>query len=342
MEYQRLGRSGLKISRVVLGTMSYGDPEWQQWVLAEKDARPLLKHAYDVGLNTWDTADVYSNGLSEEIVGKALRHYNIPRNEVVIMTKCFFGVSEKEQLQISALGKNDGKWVNRVGLSRKHIFDAVDASVARLGTYIDVLQLHRLDRETPAEEIMKALNDVIESGKVRYIGASSMAAWELQKLQNIAEKNGWHKFISMQNYYNLLYREEEREMVPYCRDAGIGIIPWSPLARGLLTRPAQSPSTHRENTDAFLHSFIRKNATEADDNIVRAVEFVAKKHGVSMAMIAIGWCLSKGACPIIGLNTQGRIDEAVASVRFFKEKGLDKDDITILESAYAAKAPATF
>lgn len=163
----RLGRSGLKISQVVLGTMSYGDPEWQQWVLAEKDALPLLKHAYDVGLNTWDTADVYSNGLSEEIVGKALRHYNIPRNEVVIMTKCFFGVSEKEQLQISALGENDGKWVNRVGLSRKHIFDAVDASVARLGTHIDVLQLHRLDRETPAEEIMKALNDVIESGKVR-------------------------------------------------------------------------------------------------------------------------------------------------------------------------------
>lgn len=163
----RLGSSGLKISRVVLGTMGYGSPDWQKWVLAEKDALPLLKRAYDVGITTWDTADVYSNGLSEEIVGKALRQNSIPWNEIVIMTKCFFGVSEGEQLQISDLGKNDGQWVNRVGLSRKHIFDAVNASVARLGTYIDVLQLHRLDRETPAVEIMKALNYVVESGKVR-------------------------------------------------------------------------------------------------------------------------------------------------------------------------------
>lgn len=164
-----LGRSGLKISRIVLGTMSYGSPEWQKWVLAEKDALPMLKHAYDVGINTWDTADVYSNGLSEEIVGKSLHHYNIPRSEVVILTKCFYGVSAHEQLQISAMAKNNGRWVNRVGLSRKHIFDAVDASVVRLGTYIDVLQIHRLDRDTPAEEIMQALNDVIESGKVRCV-----------------------------------------------------------------------------------------------------------------------------------------------------------------------------
>ncbi|KAI2486926.1 aldo-keto reductase [Pyrenophora tritici-repentis] len=216
MEYVNLGRSGLKVSKVILGAMSYGSSKWQPWVLEEAESLPLLEHAYKCGINTWDTADIYSHGLSEKIVGKALKQYNIPRNKVVILSKCYFGVVEDDvSVQIAGVSVNDGDMVNSVGLSRKHIFDAVEKSVERLGTYIDVLQIHRLDRGTPREEIMKALNDVIEKGWVRYIGASSMAAWEFQTLQNIAEKNGWHKFISMQNYYNLIYREEEREMVGF-------------------------------------------------------------------------------------------------------------------------------
>lgn len=188
--------------------MTYGTPDWQEWVLDEEKSLPLLKHAYDVGLNTWDTADVYSNGRSEEIIGKAIDKYQIPRQKLVILSKCYFGVvQDGSQPRIHEMSKNDDGMVNQVGLSRKHIFDAVDASVKRLGTYIDVLQIHRLDRDTPKKEIMKALNDVVESGKVRYIGASSMAAWEFQMLQNIADTNGWHRFISMQNYHNLIYRE---------------------------------------------------------------------------------------------------------------------------------------
>ncbi|KFZ05642.1 hypothetical protein V502_09951, partial [Pseudogymnoascus sp. VKM F-4520 (FW-2644)] len=202
--------------------MSFGTDKWQDWVLNEDKALPLLEYAFKKGINTWDTADSYSNGLSEEIIGKALRKYSIPRSRIVIMTKCFFGVDESgEQRSIAGFHKQDTpEWVNQGGLSRKHIFDAVDASVTRLGTYIDVLQIHRLDRSVPKEEIMKALNDVVESGKVRYIGASSMAAWEFQALQNIASRNGWHQFISMQNYYNLIGREEEREMIPYCLETG--------------------------------------------------------------------------------------------------------------------------
>jgi aryl-alcohol dehydrogenase-like predicted oxidoreductase len=194
--------------------MSYGSSEWQPWVLNEADSLPLLEHAYKSGINTWDTADIYSHGQSERIIGKALKQFNIPRNKVVLLSKCYFGVDESNLGRpIAESSANNGDTVNEVGLSRKHIFDAVEKSVDRLGTHIDVLQIHRLDRETPREEIMKALNDVIEKGWVRYIGASSMAAWEFQTLQNIAEKHGWHKFISMQNYYNLIYREEEREMV---------------------------------------------------------------------------------------------------------------------------------
>ena len=206
--HNSLGRSGLKISKIVLGAMSYGSSDWQEWVLNEEDSLPLLKHAYDKGINTWDTANVYSNGRSEEIIGKALKKYDIPRSTVTILSKCYFGVSLEEGRQpgIGEVSVNDGLWVNRSGLSRKNIFDSVEASVKRLGTYIDLLQIHRLDRETPKEEIMRALNDVVESGMVRYIGASSMAAWEFQLLQNIAEKHGWHKFISMQNFHNLIYR----------------------------------------------------------------------------------------------------------------------------------------
>ncbi|APA08165.1 hypothetical protein sscle_03g029350 [Sclerotinia sclerotiorum 1980 UF-70] len=339
MEYTRLGKSGLKISKVIFGAMSFGSSEWQDWVINEDEALPLLKHAYDLGLNTWDTADVYSNGRSEEIIGKALKQYSIPRSKVVILSKCYFGVAEGgEQPHISVLATNDGHMVNQVGLSRKHILDAVDRSVARLGTYIDVLQIHRLDRDTPREEIMKALNDVVESGKVRYIGASSMAAWEFQTLQNIAEKNGWHKFISMQNYYNLLYREEEREMIPYCRDAGVGLIPWSPIARGALARPFNDRGTTRENSDRMLKAMIRSKESEIDKLVINRVEEIAKKKGVSMATVAIAWCLSKeGVNPIIGLSSKERIDQAVEAVKFASSGKLTAEDIAYLEEGYAPK-----
>ncbi|KAH8811984.1 aldo-keto reductase-like protein [Xylogone sp. PMI_703] len=337
MEYTRLGESGLKISKVILGAMSYGTPDWQQWVIDEEQSLPLLKHAYDLGINTWDTADAYSNGISEQIIGKALKKYNIPRHRVVILTKCYFGVSDDGSQMLWPVS-NDGDMVNRVGLSRKHIFDAVEKSVERLGTYIDLLQIHRLDRDTPKEEIMRALNDVVESGKVRYIGASSMAAWEFQKLQNIAEKNGWHKFISMQNYYNLLYREEEREMIPYCLDSGVGLIPWSPLARGALSRPFNSRSSVRETSDRMLSALVRGQETEIDKAIIDRVEEIAKKKGVSMAIIALAWCLSKkNVNPITGLSSKERIEETVAGVKFASSGGLTAEDIEYLEAGYAPK-----
>ncbi|KAL4901082.1 hypothetical protein BDW74DRAFT_187926 [Aspergillus multicolor] len=319
MEYTRLGNSGLKISKVIFGAMSLGSTEHMKWAIPEAEALPILKHAYDRGINTWDTADVYSFGESERIIGKALKHYNIPRNRVVVMTKCFGGIpnpqdfaglSEEDQFRILAF--NDGIMVNRVGLSRKHIFDAVEASVQRLGTYIDVLQIHRLDRDTPREEIMRALNDVVESGKVRYLGASSMHAWEFQTLNNIAARNGWHTFISMQDYHSLLYREEEREMHSYCRDAGIGLVPWSPLARGLLARPyketTENPSV-RQNSDVYSEMMMGR-VTDVDVQIIGRVEELARKKGVSMAQIAMAWSLKKGVDPIVGLSSVKRVDEA--------------------------------
>ncbi|KAF2874474.1 NADP-dependent oxidoreductase domain-containing protein [Massariosphaeria phaeospora] len=339
MQYVRLGKSGLKVSRVILGAMSYGSSEWQPWVLNEEDSLPLLEHAYKVGINTWDTADIYSHGISEKIIGEALKQYNIPRSKVVILSKCYFGVDEANVSRpIASSMTNDAELVNEVGLSRKHILNAVDRSVERLGTYIDVLQIHRLDRDTPREEIMKALNDVVESGKVRYIGASSMAAWEFQTLQNIAEKNGWHKFVSMQNYYNLLYREEEREMIPYCQDTGVGLIPWSPVARGALTRPWTDRSSKRAETDAFLHMLVHDREDKIDQEIIKRVEEVAKKNNVSMACIATAWTLKKGVMPIIGLGSIKRIDEAVQNANF----QLSDEDAKRLEEVYAPKTRQGF
>ncbi|KAF5721564.1 alcohol dehydrogenase [Fusarium globosum] len=240
MEYVRLGNTGLKISKVILGCMTFGSSSWQgsPWVLDEEDGLKLLKAAYDQGINTWDTADTYSNGESEVIIGKALKKFNIPRQKVVILSKIFNPVMDDGTRPASI---NDGPLVNQMGLSRKHVFHAVDKCLERLGTdYIDVLQIHRLDRETPPEEIMRALHDVVQSGKVRYIGASSMYTWEFARLQYIAQSKGWTPFISMQPFYNLLYREEEREMLPFCEATGVGVIPWSPIARGLLAKPLSS------------------------------------------------------------------------------------------------------
>ncbi|KAI9821621.1 MAG: hypothetical protein M1832_003295 [Thelocarpon impressellum] len=335
MEYTNLGRSGLKVSKVILGAMSYGSKDWEKWVLDEDAALPLLEHAYRVGLNTWDTADIYSNGRSEEIIGKALVKYKIPRERVVILSKCYFPVKTGAAAsEAMAKSNTDDEFVNRRGLSRKHILDAVDASVRRLGTYIDVLQIHRLDKDTPREEIMKALNDVVESGKVRYIGASSMMAWEFQALQNIADRRGWHKFICMQNYHNLIYREEEREMIPYCQDTGVGIIPWSPIARGVLARPWHDRSTHRAETDHLIKSFIHQQADAVDEAIVGRVEETAKKHGVSMFTVAVAWSLSKTYVnPIIGLGSKERIEQACAAVKF----KLPEEDIKYLEDPYQPK-----
>ncbi|CZR61852.1 related to aryl-alcohol dehydrogenases [Phialocephala subalpina] len=334
MEYTRLGNSGLYISKIILGTATFGSSKWQPWVLEEEAALPILEHAFKMGINTWDTADAYSNGRSEEIIGKALKKFNIPRPSIVIMTKIFYAIDPVGQTPISANMTPDARGlVNRVGLSRKHILDAVAASCERLGTYIDVLQIHRLDRLTPPEEIMRALNDIVESGQVRYIGASSMACWEFQKLQNIAERNGWHKFISMQPYYNLLYREEEREMVPYCRDSRVGIIPWSPLARGVLAHAWKERGTKREMTDNMLKEVIRGKGGEVDEWIVGRVEEVAKRNGVSMAVVGLAWCMRKGVWPIAGLNNRKRIDEAVEAVGF----ELSDEDVGYLEELYVPK-----
>lgn len=315
--------------------MSYGSPEWQGWVLNEEDSLPLLEYAYKAGIRTWDTADVYSHGESERIIGKAITKYKLPRENLVILSKCYFGVTPDTLGNTIAVSSvNDNEMLNQVGLSRKHILDAVDKSVARLGTYIDVLQIHRLDRSVPREEIMRALNDVVESGKVRYIGASSMAAWEFQELQNIADRHGWHKFISMQNYYNLIYREEENEMIPYCNHTGVGLIPWSPVARGALTRPFQSRDTLREKTDNYLKVLVRSRDDKVDEEIVGRVEEVSKKIGKSMAQVAIAWALSKkDVCPIVGLNKPERIDEAVEATKI----KLDEEDIKYLEEPYQPK-----
>jgi aryl-alcohol dehydrogenase-like predicted oxidoreductase len=283
---------------------------------------------------------------------------------VVLLSKCYAGLPEDiENLDEGEILKrtsvNDGVMVNRVGLSRKHIFDAVDASIARLGTYIDVLQIHRLDRETPREEIMKALNDVVESGKARYIGACSvrnllklhahfynieifmltpvqMAAWEFQSLQNIAKQNGWHQFISMQDYYSLLYRENEREMIPYCQDTGVGIIPFSPLARGLLTRPYGSQATTRQKADIYSE-FLLGETTSSDIEIIGRVEELARQKGVSMATIALAWCAAKGVIPIIGLGSIDRVNQTVEGLAMTKAGLLAKDDIDFLEQKYVPK-----
>lgn len=338
MEYVNLGQSGLKVSKVILGAMSYGSSDWAGWVQNEDESLPLLKAAFDMGINTWDTADIYSNGLSERVIGKAIKQYEIPREKLVILSKVYFGFEDAQDTPLPKRGtekpqdtrRDANAFVNRQGGSRKHIMAAVDASIKRLGTYIDVLQIHRLDHSTPMEETLKALHDLVESGKVRYIGASSMAAWEFQMMQNIAEKRGWTKFISMQNYYNLIYREEEREMVPYCKHTGVGLIPWSPIARGVLARPFGDRSTIREQTDYYLMTLLRQKETESDRAIVDKVEELAKNRGVSMAVVAMAYVLQKGMMPIVGLSSVKRIEAAVQATTF----KLEPDEIRALEEPY--------
>ncbi|QGI83704.1 unnamed protein product [Fusarium fujikuroi] len=313
-EYRNLGKSGLRISVPVFGCMSFGDKRVLPWVIGEDEALELLKAAYDRGLNTWDTANTYSNGASEEIVGKALKKFNIPRNKVVILSKCRWGVGEepgarhinfKDEFAISK------DYQNQYGLSRAAIFNQVNASLARLDTdYLDLLQIHRFDDDTPIEETMKALHDLVQSGKVRYIGASSMWATQFARMQFVAEKNGWTKFISMQNHYNLLYREEEREMIRFCNDTGVGIIPWAPLCRGHLARPpAQFGATERSKEEKEGSGEL----SETDQKIIGRVVEVAEKHSWPMAHVALAWINQRVTSPIIGFSSVERIEQAIGA-----------------------------
>jgi len=282
MPYVRLGKSGLKVSRIILGCMSYGSPEWQAWVLPEEEGLKHIKAAYDAGIQTFDTANVYSNGLSEIILGKAIKKFNLPRDEIVVMTKVYFTVGFTPGT--STLGKSNADlesvgYVNQRGLSRKHIFDSVKRSLERLQLdYIDVLQCHRFDTETPVEETMQALHDVVKAGYVRYIGMSSCHAWQFHAMQNYAITNNLTPFISMQNHYNLVYREEEREMMPTLKHFGVGCIPWSPLARGYVTRPLEE-QTQRGGTDRMIGGY----DSPANQEVRKRVEEIAKKRNLNMA-----------------------------------------------------------
>jgi aryl-alcohol dehydrogenase (NADP+) len=322
MQYVNLGKTGLKVSRICLGMMTYGTAEWRDWVLNEDESRPFIQCALEMGINFFDTADVYSLGVSEEITGRAVREY-AKRDEVVIATKVF-----------NPAVKNPKP--NQYGLSRRHIMDAIDDSLRRLGMdYVDLYQIHRYDKETPIEETMEALHDVVKAGKARYIGASSMYAWQFSKAQYTAQVNGWTRFVSMQNHYNLVYREEEREMIPVCIDQGVGIIPWSPLARGFLTgtrkreQAKKEGETARAKSDDFAHSMYYK---DTDFDVVDRVVELAGKHGVSPAQIALAWMLHKPGItsPIIGASKMYQLEEAVAAV----DIKLSSEEISYLEAPY--------
>lgn len=318
MQYVKLGNTGLEVSRICLGMMSYGDPAWRSWVLPEADARPLVRRAVELGINFFDTADAYSLGVSEQVTGKLLTEMT-RRDEVVIATKVYFPMANRP---------------NRRGLSRKHIFDSVHASLERLGTdYIDLYQIHRWDYDTPIEETLEALHDVVRAGHVRYVGASSMYAYQLARALFMADMNGWSGFVSMQNHFNLLYREEEREMIPLCREEGIGMIPWSPLARGWLTRPAaEKKATERGEEETYaprLYDF------EEADAIVERVGEVAEARGVSRARVALAWVLSEPAvtAPIVGATKKGHLEDAVAAT----ELELTDDEVRRLEEPYVPR-----
>ncbi|KAM7221758.1 oxidoreductase [Rhypophila decipiens] len=334
-EYRRLGNSGLRVSVPILGCMSLGDTRNLSWVIEEEEALDLLKAAYDRGLNTWDTANAYSNGASEVIVGKAIKKFNIPREKVVIMTKCYFAVGEtpeiraffaKPQISVSK------DYINQFGLSRAAIFNQVDASLKRLDTpYIDLLQIHRFDPDTPIEETMKALHDLVQSGKVRYIGASSMWATQFAQYQFCAEKNGWTKFISMQNQYNLLYREEEREMNRFCNATGVGLVPWAPLCRGhLARRPDEAGKTARSKGEApGAHGTV-----EPDLSIIQRVVELADKHSWPISHVALAWINKRVTSPIIGFSSIKRLEEAISA----RGKVLTKEEEFYLEELYQPKA----
>lgn len=337
-EYRQLGKSGLRVSVPILGAMSIGDKKWQPWVIEEEEALPLLKAAYDKGITTWDTANVYSNGASERIIGKAIKHYSLPRHKLVIMTKLHGYVGETPDLR-GILYPNElpqlKDYTNQGGQSRAAIFNAVEASLARLDTpYIDLLQIHRFDRETPIEETMEALHDLVKSGKVRYIGASSMWATEFAEMQFVAEKRGWTKFVSMQNHYNLLYREEEREMNRFCDRTGVGLIPWAPLCRGHLARPPSEFGNTTRSAGEKEAANQSTGTTETDQKIIARVEELAKKHGWSMSTVALAWINKRVTSPIIGFSSAKRMDEALEA----RGKALSDEEEKYLEKLYETRS----
>ncbi|KAG9315332.1 aryl-alcohol dehydrogenase [Chiua virens] len=329
--YTKLGSSGLKVSRIILGTMQYGDKGWQEWVLGEEEAVKHIKAAYDAGIQTFDTADTYSNGYSEVILGRAIKRLDLPRDEIVVMTKVYNVVGRQYNVDQIAGRKDPDQngYVNQHGLSRKHIFASVKKSLERLQLdYIDVLQCHRFDKETPIEETMQALHDVVKAGYVRYIGMSSCWAYQFQTMQNYAITNKLTPFISMQNHYSLLYREEEREMFPTLQMFGVGSIPWSPLARGALTR-SLGQQTNRGQNDWFIGNYANASSYET---IINRVEEVAKKKGVSMAQVAIAWILTKDGvtAPIVGTTSLANLEDIIAGL----DVKLSAEDIQYLEEAY--------
>jgi len=325
MKYEKLGTTGLEVSRLCLGCMTYGDPRRgnHEWTLDEEKSRPLLRQAVEAGINFFDTANVYSDGSSEEIVGRALKEFT-HRDEVVIATKVH------GRMRPGA---------NGAGLSRKAILQEIDASLVRLGTdYVDLYQIHRFDYETPIEETLEALHDVVKAGKARYIGASSMFAWQFASMLHAADANGLTRFVTMQNYVNLLYREEEREMLPLCEAEGVGVIPWSPLARGRLTRDWDE-TTERSQTDEFGRTLYEQTA-EADRKVVEAVAKVAANRGVPRAQIALAWVLAKPvvSAPIVGASKPGHLDDALSALDIV----LSEAEIAALEAAYVPHAVVGF
>jgi 1-deoxyxylulose-5-phosphate synthase len=333
MNYVNLGASGLKVSRIALGMMTFGTNQWRPWVLDEEEARPIVRRAVELGINVFDTADMYSAGVSEEITGRLVREY-AQRDEVVVATKVFMPV-ELGFKGMNVPGQKPQVRPNMQGLSRKRIFAAVDASLTRLGMdWIDLYQIHRFDPATPVEETMEALHDVVKAGKVRYIGASSMWAWQFAKMQQVAREHGWTPFISMQNHYNLLYREEEREMIPLCLDQGVGLMPWSPLARGFLAgnrgrEDKTAGSTSRAQTDDIAQRFYYQ---DSDFAVVDALKKVADGRGESMARVAYGWLLGRPGvtAPIVGASKVWQLEEAVSAITLT----LTEDESKALESAY--------
>jgi len=320
MKTVNLGTTGTQVSRICLGTMTYGSSQWRPWILDEEASRPFIRRALEAGINFFDTADMYSNGASEEVVGRALRDF-AKRDEVVIATKVFFPM---------------GKGPNRGGLSRKHILAAIDASLTRLGVeYVDLYQIHRFDPATPIEETLEALHDVVKMGKALHIGASSMYAWQFASMLHTSERHGWTKFATMQNHYNLIYREEEREMIPLCIDRGVGVIPWSPLARGFLagnrTRE-KSGETSRAQSDDYAQKMY---FDDSDFDVVDRVVELAKRRGVAPAQIALAWILHKPGvtAPIVGASKMEQLEQALAAL----EIALDAEEVGFLEEPYRPK-----
>lgn len=328
--FNRLGSSGLQISKIILGCMSFGSKEWQEWIEDDEEKiMAIMKAAYDAGIRTFDTANAYSFGLSETLIGKFIKKFNIPRENLVIISKCFLYTGQSGRAMIPDLETNP-KYMNQWGLSRANILNSVADSVKRLGTHIDLLLIHRFDPNVPATEIMKALHDVVESGQVRYIGASTMKAYQFIQLQHTAEKHNWTKFVAMENYYNLLYREEEREMIPYCKETGVGLIPWSPVARGVLTRPWGEES-ERSKTDNYMNAIGLKKTDGFHKEVVDRVEKIAKERGVGMAAIATAWVIAKGCSPIVGISSVKRIADSVAASQI----KLTDEEIKFLEEPYS-------